>query len=327
MWHMHKRLSNCFTCIGLIYILFASAVGAGTFKLNDGTVLEGELVSPNELGAVISHPDGSYSSRIHWSMFSQEDLKRLAQNPKLKQLVEPFIDDFDLLTPQTNTQKEIKLNPVPRLPVPMGKSLLGALLGSGPGLAILLLLYLANIYAAYEIAIVRARPVAGVCALAAVFPVITPIIFLLSPPKVDHEKKLAVEKAAAEQTHAQMAAEVASASATILGTAKEKEEQEKFMPLPPPQVFKRGEFVFNRRFFETRFSGFFTVVRREADRDMVLTIRTSKGLFVVERITRITANDMHALVRRGPSMSEVQISFPEILEVEYRHKDVPSQIE
>jgi hypothetical protein len=45
-------------------------------------------------------------------------------------------------------------------------------------------------------------------------------------------------------------------------------------PAPPDQpqteVFQRGQFTFNRRFFETKFSGFFGMMRREADKDMVL---------------------------------------------------------
>ena len=68
---------------------------------------------------------------------------------------------------------------------------------------------------------------------------------------------------------------------------------------PPPaeaQIFQRGQFTFNRRFFETKFSGYFAIIRREAEKNMVLTIKTGRAQYVVERITRIATNEMHVEV-------------------------------
>lgn len=324
---MTKRLVQIF---GVLILLTygVTCAPAETFHLTDGTVLNGELVSPGELGAVISQPDGSYSPRIHWSRFSQEDLKRLAQNPRLKQFVEPFIDEFEESPGSAEEEKPIQLKPVNRIPAPDRSGFLSALFGTPLGLAIVVVLYLANIYAAYEVAVVRARPPLAVCGLAAVLPVVAPLIFLLSPTRVRAEERLAAEEAAAAQSQAQVAAELASASAAILGTGQHKKTTGLAeLDVPPTQLFRRGEYVFNRRFFETKFPGFFTIVRRESEKDLVLTLRTNKGLFQVERFTRITASDMHALVRRGSSVSEIQIPFSDVTDVELRHKTVPSQLE
>ncbi len=46
---------------------------------------------------------------------------------------------------------------------------------------------------------------------------------------------------------------------------------------PPPKVFARGQFTFNRRFFETQLPGFFAMTRPEAERDTVLTFQTTRS--------------------------------------------------
>ena len=82
--------------------------------------------------------------------------------------------------------------------------------------------------------------------------------------------------------------------------------------------------MFNRRFFETKFPGFFGVVRREAEKDMVLIIKAARGEHIVDRISRIAANDLHAQVRKGQASEEVMIPFTEIQEIRLKHKDSPN---
>jgi len=93
-------------------------------------------------------------------------------------------------------------------------------------------------------------------------------------------------------------------------------------PPEPPQteIFQRGQFMFNRRFFETKFSGFFGIVRREADKDKVLQVKTPHALFVAERISRIAANEVHFEVLRGDSRQELMVPFAEIQEIQLKHK-------
>jgi hypothetical protein len=93
--------------------------------------------------------------------------------------------------------------------------------------------------------------------------------------------------------------------------------------LPPPQIFQRGAFMFNRRFFETKFPGFFGVTRREADKDMLLMIKSARGEYSAERISRISANDFYIQVRKGHATEEVMIPFTEVQEVRLKHKDSP----
>jgi hypothetical protein len=91
--------------------------------------------------------------------------------------------------------------------------------------------------------------------------------------------------------------------------------------LPPTTTYQRGQFTFNRRFIETKFPGFFGVIRRDADRDMVLIIKSSRGEYVGQRISRIAANDLHLQVQRGHATEEVMIPFVEIQEIKLKHKD------
>ena len=87
------------------------------------------------------------------------------------------------------------------------------------------------------------------------------------------------------------------------------------------QTFKRGQFTFNRRFIETKFSGFFGMVRRDAEKNLVLVIKSARGEFIVTRISRIATNDLHADVHRGGASQEVQIPFSEILEIQIKPRD------
>jgi len=91
--------------------------------------------------------------------------------------------------------------------------------------------------------------------------------------------------------------------------------------VPPPQIFQRGAFTFNRRFFETKFSGFFGVIRRDAEKDMVLVVKAARGQYTATRISRIAANEMHLQVERGGASEEIMIPFAEVQEIRLQHKD------
>jgi hypothetical protein len=91
--------------------------------------------------------------------------------------------------------------------------------------------------------------------------------------------------------------------------------------LPQTQVFKRGQFTFNRRFIETKFSAFFTAVRRGDDKDLVLLVKSVRGDYVATRISRIGASDMHLEVHKGGASQEVPMPFLEIHEIQIKHKD------
>jgi hypothetical protein len=222
---------------------------------------------------------------------------------------------------------------VPRLDRSSPASLFGGLFSSSVGLMMLLLIYAANIYAGYEIALFRGRSPGLVMGVAAALPIAGPVIFLSLPG-------LRTAAAPEEQTTAETSTETLAEGApvesgphrfTVPGVKPEEEihiatgSWETGAPPTPPdhpetEVFQRGQFMFNRRFFETKFSGFFGIVRREADKGKVLQVKTPRMLFVAERISRIAANEVHFEVLRGDSRQEMMVPFTEIQEIQLKHK-------
>ncbi len=307
--------------VGLAFFGLLTAFGhAETFQLNDGQTLSGEIILFNEGGLRMRLDDGTHSDLVPWTKFSQADLKQLALRPKLAPLVEPFIE-----IPQEESLKktEVVIKEVPRLERPAKGSLLGALFRSPLGLLMLLLIYAANIYAGREVAIFRAHPPAVVCAVSAVLPVIGPIIFLSIPSRIEK----AVEERAKGDTERVSRAAAASSEPTAYAAGRltlvhppefENTDEE---AVPQTQVFRRGEFVFNRRFFETKFAGFFGIIRRSENRNMVLIFKTARGEYTATRITRIAANDLHVEIPKDVLSQEVMLPFAEIREVVLKHKD------
>jgi hypothetical protein len=172
--------------------------------------------------------------------------------------------------------------------------------------------------------------------VSAVLPLIGPIIFLSMPTKIApvEETWQTAPAAAAETATAEavnpMAADGAAhpAGLKLAGTGPAEavkvgqfEGGAEKPALPPTTTYQRGQFTFNRRFIETKFPGFFGVIRRDADRDMVLIIKSSRGEYVGQRISRIAANDLHLQVQRGHATEEVMIPFVEIQEIRLKHKD------
>lgn len=293
--------------------LLAATAQADTFKLTDGATLEGEIVSATEQGVVLRLADGGYSSRVGWDKLSQEDLKRLAKSPKYARFAEGLVLDEEPAAKKQQAKPPVVIRSVEnRLERPARPSLLGGLFGSGLGLLVLLVLYAANIWAAYEVAVFRAQPVALVCALAAVVPMIPQIVFLAMPTKMPATEAAPWETGADTGAAAEPEPKIGAG----LKLAQAPESAEEARKPAEPTVFKRGDFMFNRRFFETRFSNFFTLVRRDKDKGVMLVIKTSRASYTANRITRITANEMHLEVSRGAATEEVTVPFVEIQEVQ-----------
>jgi hypothetical protein len=189
-------------------------------------------------------------------------------------------------------------------------------------------LYGANIYAAYEIAFFKNLPFAMVCGAAAVVPFLAPIIFLFIPGRPDYLTALHAERVAG------MAQQEVAAHEQVEGEGYEHAEQnpgiEFTMPAEPvsapapanPSVtFRKGEFTFNRRFFETKMPGFFRVVPSESDKDMVLQVKAMRGEYIARRISKITQSEIHLETFKEHATAEEIVPFTEIQEVSIRHKD------
>jgi hypothetical protein len=285
-------------------------VGADTVQLADGSSVTGDVVKVDDTGILFRTPNDVYTNFV-WTKFSQDGLKQLAQNPKIKPFAEPFIE----ISPSAQTG----FHEVSRLAQPPQASLPGALFSSSVGLAVLLVVYFANLYAGIEIAIYRKRPFELVLGAAAVLPVLGPIVFLCLPTHVEPSSEPVEQAEAAPETFAVPGKIPLSAPGGI--HIADASWRSKSTEKPEPQTFQRGQFMFNRRFFETKFPGFFSTVRPDADRNMVLQVKTPRAYFMVQRVTRITASDVHFEVIQGGVRQEVMVPFTDIQEVLYKHKD------
>jgi hypothetical protein len=298
-------------------VWLAPLARAETFQLLDGTSVTGEVVLPARPEGVNIRTAPSTYQFVGWTNFTQAALQELVKNEKIALFAEPYVE----ITEEDRLKKtEVEIRPPPRLERPPNGSLLGALFGSSVGILSLLLLYAANLYAAYEIAVVRAYPPAMVCGIAAVAPVVGPVIFLCLPTRIEKPAEEIVE----EEAPAEGAIEhgsMADAAPGMVHSTLHIAHQDAKAAVPEAQVFKRGQFTFNRRFLETKFSGFFGLIRRDAEKDQVFLLKTVRGEFTVNRITRIAANDMHVEIRKGGATSEIQIPFGEIQEIQLKHKD------
>ena len=297
---------------GLWFCGLLVAARADTIALVDGTSLTGDIVKSTDTGLMLHLPGDVYTNLL-WTKLSQDALKELEKNPKIKPLVEPFIE---IPASERPKKPEVKIQDVTRLELPPKQSLLGALFSSSVGIFALLLIYAANIYAGFEVAVFRARPKALVMGVAAVLPIFGPIIFLAMPMYV-------------EPAPAEIQPEADPTTFTVAGQPSASEEvqiaamssQTSSARQPAGQIFQRGQFTFNRRFFETKFPGFFGATRSAAEQNNVLIVKSTAGQFIVERITRISASDVHLEIALGEARQEAMVPFADIQEIQLKPKD------
>jgi hypothetical protein len=312
----------CFWLGGLL-----SIASAETYTLTDGTSVSGDIISANDDGVIFHTPDDKYSDRISWTKFSQDALKILDKNPKVTAYADPFIE----IPPTAHAQSEVQVRKPTRLELPPKGSVIGGLFSSSLGIIVILLIYAANIYAGFEIAVFRARPPAVVMGTSAALPIIGPIIFLSMPtviPPAEPEENMQAQAGAPTEAATPAGAPGAQPVTTeeVQVTAattgwKTVATAPAAASYPAPEIFQRGQFTFNKRFIETKFSGFFGMMRTGPNKDMVILIKTPKGQYVAERITRISSNDAHFEVVSGAARQEMMISFGEIQEMQLKHKD------
>jgi hypothetical protein len=313
----------------LAMVLLAAVLGAGLpsralaekYQLLNGSTLEGEPISFDTRGVVLKLSNGEFAPREAWTNFTQAALKQLAANPKAKPFLEPFLEEDDEPEPLKRAAVELKLKPVPRLDRPNPKT--NSLFASPISVLAFLLLYLANLYAGLEIARYRRQPPGLVCGVAAVAPVIGPIVFLSLPARL----MFAPEEPAYTPGHeapppSEAAATPADSSAAATpDQAGQAAPPEVAAAPPPPTIYRRPHTTFNRRFFETKLAGFLRVVPSDAEKDLVVCISSTRGNYVGQRIIRIMPSELMLLVKKGDASSDVLIPFNEIFEVQVRHRD------
>ncbi|MEI8290444.1 MAG: hypothetical protein WCH99_13320 [Verrucomicrobiota bacterium] len=287
-------MRNALFIISLWFAAIAGATGAENLMLTDGATVTGEIVKADENILILRLPGEVYSAtNLPWLQLSQDALKSLADNPKTKAYVTPFL--------QHSPAPEIKTTPITRLAMPESPSLFGGLAKSSVGVFILLVLYAANLYASYEVAIVRGRPVAVVMGLAAVLPVVGPVIFLAMPVKMETPPEETAEAEAAGEPPPLEEIQISEAS-------WQKPEHQQAQP----QVFARGKFTFNKRFIETKFADFVGGAAGEMAEKYTLEIDTTQDRFAIVRITQINTDTVVIdAVQRGT----VTVPLAEIQEI------------
>lgn len=301
------------------------------FRLTDGSTLEGEIgkFSFTKDGLMVRLPNGKYSPRVRWTNISKESLQQLAEVkdalPFIESLLEPPEEvRIEVEEKAREAARVIRINPVPNRPErPTPPSKFSALFLSPVTLVLLLLIWGGNLYASYEIAIFKNRPVALVMPVAAVFPVVGPIIFFCLPaaPVKSAEELEAEASAAAAAQEGEVVEE--TTETTPEETAAVAEAAPAEPQYPPPQIFKRGQFIFNRRFFETKFAPFFRPVLGDAEKDLVIIIRSARGEYLGHRFSKAEANHVFLQIVKGNASEEVMLPFVEINEVIIKHKDAP----
>lgn len=312
------------SAIQFLILLFSATVcaSAASFDLNDGSKLTGEAISANAQGLVVKKEDGSFAPRVPWTNFTQNALKQLAQDPKAKLFVDPLLEAADDEAAMSRkAAAEINVKIPPRLERPDRGGGVGALFRSPLSILLVLAAYLANIYAAFEISIFRNYPAAAVCAAAAVFPILGPALFLCLPTRLKGAKAETTETLAEEHQVEHVVTETG-----VPGDAEDSPPPAPAEPavpdLPAPVVYQRGHFSFNRRFFETKMPGFMRMVPSEAEKDMVIVVKSSRGEYRASRIAKLTPNELFLHVPKGNASTEVMIPYAELAEVQIRHKDL-----
>jgi hypothetical protein len=305
MWSIPRILVICLFCSSSIVPTLAA-----TYTLEDGGSIIGEplLSTAGDDGVKIRQGDGTYTN-VSWGSFSQKDLKEFAKDTKLTDFVEPFIiisaEDKAAMT-------HVDIKEVERLSRPDKGSVIGSLFGSGLGWLVILLVTAANAYAGYEIAIFRARNTWLVAALGAIPFVgfVSNIVWLSMPTHIEKVPEPTPEEIAEMEEQrpefkVPLAGEIEAAHAAAEG---------RDLSVPKDEVFGRGKFTFNKRFFETRFADFFGTVRRGEQKFKYMIIKTAKQEIMVDRITRVTPSDVYVNAVRGAS-GEVGVKFADLKEV------------
>ncbi len=324
---------------GLILIcalsLAAASATAGTYKFTDGTQIVGDPISLTENGVVFKEADDTVLPRCTWDKLTPDAVKTLyaeVKTPRDRALLQPFVD---ILPEDAPKVKDLVVKPVATPERPTQRLGIFAMFASSLGLMIVLILYGANLFAAYHVAIYRGHPVTRVCGLAAVpfFGVLSPIIFIgmrakaLPPETLESSPPPPAEPGAPTPQPAATASRAAAApgrapiSMPGVESAAAPEAPPPPAALPAAIVFARGEYSFNRRFFETKFPGFFRAIRAETEKDLVMVLKTSRGDFVGRRITRITPNELYLQVFNNNVTADEMVPFIEVMEVQIRHKD------
>jgi hypothetical protein len=302
-----------FRCVVCWLVLAAwplcAQVPSTTLEFENGGKVSGRLVAFKDQHIQVALEGGGETpvyTNVLWAKLSQKTLRELSNHrDRQAQFFANVFLDPAAESVSSSADRRPRIVIPPRLDRPQG----GSLFASPIMITLLLLVYAANIYAGFEIGIFRQRPPMMTAAVAAILPFLGPALFLAMPTHRQKAYEAPVEEAAAVE-EAPVVEEVAPV------------EQAPAQPvLPQAVVYARGQTTFNRRFFETKFAGFLKVVPGENEKDKVILIKSARGEYTGQRLSKVEPNEVFLQIRKGVATEDVMIPFSEIYEVTVKHKD------
>ena len=262
-------------------------LGAIEVRLIDGTSLSGEIITADKDAFVLRLDGGGYSPRTDWGRLTDESLLLLSKHPKAGRFVEPYVT-APTAEEVKKERKPFKVADPQRVTNPqVSKGVLAALLTPG-GMFFLGLMYAANIFFGYEVARYRWRSPALVCGLSAVLPVVGPLIYLAMPKWTPPEEVNATAEAMAATTL--LVADSGPSLVQQMGLRTGGGGIQGNTDLP--RTFGKGEFTFNRRFFETQFGMFLPSAQASEAEGLVMEFAMASGTFLANKINRMNASEV-----------------------------------
>ena len=323
---MKKTMRWHFAVLLALWCGLAGWAGAETY--NSYVLIDGRIISARPTGVYkdaflqLKLENGVYTN-YSWGLFSANSLMELAKDKKAAPLAAAFLLDPPPMNPPKADKKDN--NPPetwqPKPAERMERPARGSLTGSPIMVGLLVLMYLANLYAGYAVSMFRQQPLLLVCGLTAVMPVIVPVVFLALPTREPPEEEEEVVETPVEGTPEATAP--ASSAPGAPGSTPPPIPASAASALPATVLYQRGQTTFNRRFFETKFAGFMKMVPGEAEKDLLIVVESARGAHACSRVAKIQPNELVLHVVKGTASEDVSIPYGEITLVKVKHKDSP----
>ena len=309
----------------------ARQLAEGEISLTNGDIIEGTVADVDQNGIVVRRDIGGFARRANWMQLTQQSLKKIRRlgevDPKRYRgaaaYAEPFIEPNESEMERNLLPGPVKGLSTPQLPDSVEVTSKVAAFSSAGGLGLLLAIALGSMMAGLGVAAFRESNALLAAGVSLFLPVIGPILFLVKP-KVEYEDEYDED----EEYEYEEAETPAGTTMTDTGggaVAGMMPEAKKMSFAQTgakksglkPQSWARGDTRFDRSFFQNNFPNYFKTVLGEAERGLVLALKTGKREYIGQRIKRISGSDIHMELLNG---KEQKISFSEIGTIELRPK-------
>ncbi len=309
----------------------ARQLAEGEISLTNGDIIEGTVADVDQNGIVVRRDIGGFARRANWMQLTQQSLKKIRRlgevDPKRYRgaaaYAEPFIEPNESEMERNLLPGPVKGLSTPQLPDSVEVTSKVAAFSSAGGLGLLLAIALGSMMAGLGVAAFRESNALLAAGVSLFLPVIGPILFLVKP-KVEYEDEYDED----EEYEYEEAETPAGTTMTDTGggaVAGMMPEAKKMSFAQTgakksglkPQSWARGDTRFDRSFFQNNFPNYFKTVLGEAERGLVLALKTGKREYIGQRIKRISGSDIHMELLNG---KEQKISFSEIGTVDLRAK-------